>query len=125
MQELASDAQNCKNLEERYDVSMEPALFLTFQSLKILNLHLQENFDIYQSDKMEATTGLSFDRINGFYWSNNTDNIDESILLLINQTNSNDSCLKFFLNYNKGILLDQFSFSLILLSLYQLLIDSK
>ncbi|KAL3997373.1 hypothetical protein ACH3XW_10620 [Acanthocheilonema viteae] len=73
--ELTSDAQNCKHLEERYDVSMEPALFLTFQR-------------------------LSFDTINGFFWFNNTNDIHESILLSINQSNTNDSCLKFFLSYN-------------------------
>ncbi|KAK6105711.1 hypothetical protein QQG55_21325 [Brugia pahangi] len=99
--DLVSDAQGCKHLEEYYDVSMEPALFLTFQNMEVLNLHLQQHFKIYQSQEIDATTGLSFDMINGFFWSNNTNVIDESILSLINQTNTTDICLKFFLTYNK------------------------
>lgn len=71
--------------------------------MEALNLHLQQNFEIYQTQEIEATTGLSYDLINGFYWFNTTDEIDESILSLINQTNTADSCLKFFLSYSKGI----------------------
>ncbi|EJW71632.1 hypothetical protein WUBG_17462, partial [Wuchereria bancrofti] len=100
--DLVSDAQDCKHLEEYYDVSMEPALFLTFRNMEVLNLHLQQHFEIYQSQEIDATTGLSFDMINGFFWFNNTNVVDESILSLINQTNTTDICLKFFLAYNKG-----------------------
>ncbi|KAM3721841.1 putative competence-damage inducible protein [Dirofilaria immitis] len=97
----ASDAQDCTNLEGRYDVSMEPALFPSFRSLETLNLYLQQNFKIYQSQQMQATTGLSFDKINGLFWINNTNYIHESISPLIEQINTTESCLKFFLNNNK------------------------
>uniref|UniRef100_A0A0R3RM41 C-type lectin domain-containing protein n=1 Tax=Elaeophora elaphi TaxID=1147741 RepID=A0A0R3RM41_9BILA len=88
-QDLVSDAQQCKHLEERYNVDMEPAIFLTFRTMK--------------SQEIVASTGLSFDKINGFFWFNNTNDIHESILSRINQvnTNANDSCLKFFLTYNR------------------------
>ncbi|OZC06765.1 hypothetical protein X798_06228 [Onchocerca flexuosa] len=98
----ASDAQDCKHLKERYDVSMKPALLLSFRSMETLNLHLQQNFEIYQSQKIGATTGFSFDKMKGFFWINDTKYIHESILPLIEQINTTDSCLKFFLNNNKG-----------------------
>nr|CDQ02970.1 Bm1658, isoform a [Brugia malayi] len=63
---LVSDAQGCKHLEEYYDVSMEPALFLTFQNMEVLNLHLQQHFEIYQSQEIDATTGIFGSKSNSY-----------------------------------------------------------